>query len=73
MSDIKKQNLNIFIILIMLISGLLEFAYGRFYSNASDEGYILIWETIAFFVLQILVYSVLKFTRVLSVEKNLYT
>lgn len=71
MSDIKKQNLNIFIILIMLITGLLEFAYGRFYSNASDEGYILIWETIAFLVLQILVYSVLKLTRVLSVEKNL--
>ncbi len=71
MSDIKKQNLNIFIILIMLITALLEFAYGLFYLNTSVEGRILIQETIAFFIVQVLLYSILKITRVLALEHNL--
>ena len=71
MSELKKENLNIFIILIMLITGLVEFAYGLFYAKINDEGYILIQETLTFFVLQILVYLVLILTKVLSTEKNL--
>lgn len=65
MNEVKKQN-SINLIIVITLTSLLEIAYGYFHIETSDKGYILIWETVAFLTLQVIVLLTLKLTKALS-------
>ncbi len=71
MNEVKKQSSIDLIVVITLVTSFLEVAYGYFYTKTNNNGYVLIWEALAFFVLQAMVLLILKLTKVLSKQRNL--
>lgn len=69
MSD-KKNNYSQNIIVLISVTSLIEILYACVYAKTSNYNYILISETLAFLVLQVVLFFIVKAAKVLLSERN---
>lgn len=71
MSDKRNKNLISLMFIVVLITSLLGITYGYIYTKTSNNGTVLIIESVVFLFFQLTVFLVLKIKRILSTERIL--
>ena len=71
MNELKKHNTRSVLLIIALFTFFMEIGYGYAYAKNSTNGAVLIYEALAFLLIQGIILLILKLTKALSTQRAL--